>query len=126
MRKLGQVHFRFEDLEIWQSAGDLAVQLHNLAEKLGDERYYRYAEQLRGAALSVPNNIAEGSASPHPAEFSQFLNIARRSLFENASMMLVFVKMKIWSREDIEDVLEKCDHLSRMITNYSRSIRDKE
>jgi len=117
-----KVHFRFEDLEIWQKGRDLAVCMHKLSQKLDEVRYYRYAEQLRAAALSVPNNIAEGSASPHVKEFGQFLNIARRSLFEDASMLLVFAAMGIWTSEDIDDVLERCDHLSRMITNYSRSL----
>ena len=40
----------------------------------------------------MPNNIAEGSGSTSKKEFTQFLNIARRPTFENASMVLVFVK----------------------------------
>src|SRR5687767_2061800 len=83
-------HFRFEDLEIWQIARKLAVRLHELANELEKRRYYRYAEQLRAAGLSLTNNIAEGSASIHPQEFRQFLNISRRSLFEDASMLMVF------------------------------------
>jgi four helix bundle protein len=88
-------HFRFEDLEIWQMAKRLAVQTHHLANRLETCKYYRYAEQLRGAALSISNNIAEGSGSLHPAEFKQFLNIARRSLFENVSMLFVFEAMSL-------------------------------
>ena len=83
-------HWRFEDLEIWQSARDLAVKFHRVADRLNDRRFYRYAEQLRAAGLSLSNNIAEGSGSTHKREFIQFLNIARRSLFEDASMLLVF------------------------------------
>ena len=85
-------HFRFEDLEVWQLAANLAVKLHLLAERLDGRKFYRYAEQLRAAGLSLPNNIAERSASPHVKEFQQFLNITRRSLFEDASMLLVFEK----------------------------------
>lgn len=42
---MGRPHFRFEDLEIWQKGKDIAVQLHQLSEKLQDGKYYRYAEQ---------------------------------------------------------------------------------
>lgn len=56
----GQPHFRFEDLEIWQRARHLAVRFHEVAEKLDERRLCRYAEQLRGAGLSLSNNI--GSA----------------------------------------------------------------
>jgi four helix bundle protein len=115
-------HFRFEDLEIWQEGKQLAVELHQLSGVLENRRYYRYAEQLRAAGLSVPNNIAEGSASPHVNEFKQFLNIARRSLFENVSMLLVFEAMGLWEEGQIDGMLERCDILSRRITNYARSL----
>jgi four helix bundle protein len=114
-------HFRFEDLEIWQLARDMAFAFHRLAEKLEKCGYYRYAEQLRAAALSVPNNIAEGAGSLHPGEFRQFLNVARRSLFEDASMLLVFEAMGLWKVGEIDALLADCDKLSRMITNFSRA-----
>jgi len=123
-RPRGRPHFRFEDLEIWRLARDMAVDFHKLAHRLEERKYYRYAEQLRAAGLSMPNNIAEGSGSLHVAEFKQFLNIARRSLFENASMLLVFEAMGLWCEGEIDDLLDDCDKLSRMITNYSRSRKD--
>ena len=115
-------HFRFEDLEIWQLAADLAVQFHKLAARLDKRRFFRYAEQLRSAGLSVSNNISEGSASLHQAEFTQFLNIARRSLFEDASMLMVFEKLQLFSRPEIEPLLFSCDALSRKITSFSRTL----
>lgn len=115
-------HWRFEDLEIWQSARDLAVKFHRIADRLHDRRLYRYAEQLRGAGLSLSNNIAEGSGSTHKREFIQFLNIARRSLFEDASMLLVFETLGLLESEEISSLLTDCDTLSRKITNFSRSI----
>ena len=78
--------FRFEDLEIWRRAVEIADQLFDEADRLDQNRLYRFAEQLRGAALSVSNNIAEGSGSESNREFKQFLNYARRSAFEVANM----------------------------------------
>jgi len=118
-----RAHFRFEDLTIWQLARDFAVNMHRMADRLEQRKYYRYAEQIRAAALSVPNNIAEGAGSIHIPEFLQFLNIARRSLFENASMLLVFEAMEIWASGEIDGLLNDCDKISRMITNFSRSKR---
>jgi four helix bundle protein len=124
---MGQVkirpHFRFEDLEIWQLARTLAVKLHRLAEDLDKKRLYRYAEQLRAAGLSLTNNIAEGSGSAHSQEFKQYLNIARRSLFEDTSMLMVFESLGLFSSAEIDEILGDCDILSRKITNFSRSLR---
>ena len=116
-------HFRFEDLEIWQAAKELAVSFHRLAEELDRQKYYRYAEQLRAAGLSISNNIAEGSASVHVKEFRQFLNIARRSLFENASVLLVFESIGLWKTGQYDTLLGNCDQLSRRITCFSRTLK---
>jgi 23S rRNA-intervening sequence protein len=64
-RQRRRPHWRFEDLEIWNKAVDLAVKFHLIAERLDKRRLYRYAEQLRAAGLSISNNIAEGSGSTH-------------------------------------------------------------
>jgi four helix bundle protein len=115
-------HFRFEDLEIWQLARSLAIKLHKLPEDLDKRRLYRYAEQLKAAGLSLTNNIAEGSGSTHAREFQQFLNIARRSLFEDASMLMVFESLGLFKTGEIDPLLSDCDMLSRKITNFSRSL----
>ena len=115
-------HWRFEDLQIWNNACDLAVDVHRIVDGLDRRRLYRYAEQLRAAGLSLPNNIAEGSGSTHKQEFVQFLYIARRSLFEDASMLLVFERLQLLKEVETDQLLWDCDTLSRGITNFSRSL----
>lgn len=115
-------HWRFEDLEIWNRAVELAVKFHLIAHRLDSRRLYRYAEQLRAAGLSLSNNIAEGSGSTHKQEFIQFLNIARRSLFEDASMLLVFERLGFVESAEVDELLWDCDEASRKITNFSRAL----
>ena len=115
-------HWRFEDLKIWNKAVDLAVKFHRIAERLDSRRLYRYAEQLRAAGLSISNNIAEGSGSVHKQEFIQFLNITRRSLFEDASMLLVFERLGLLETTEVDELLLDCDEESRKITNFSRKL----
>ena len=115
-------HWRFEDLEIWKKAVDLAVKFHRIAERLDKRRLYRYAEQLRAAGLSISNNIAEGSGSVHKQEFMQFRNITRRSLFEDASMLLVFERLGLLESAEVDELLLDCDEESRKITSFSRKL----
>jgi four helix bundle protein len=115
-------HWRFEDLEIWNRAAELAVKFHRIADCLDTRRLYRYAEQLRAADLSLSNNIAEGSGSTHKQEFIQFLNITRRSLFEDASMLLVFERLGLLESAQVDELLWDCDEVSRKITNFSRAL----
>jgi four helix bundle protein len=78
--------FRFQDLKIWQLSIEIADQLFDIADTLEQKRLYKFAEQLRGAGMSMSNNIAEGSGSTSKKEFKHFLNMARRSTFENANI----------------------------------------
>jgi four helix bundle protein len=119
----GRPKFRFMDLEIWQDSISLAVQLLNVADKLEARKLYRFAEQLRGSSLSMSNNIAEGSGSGSRKEFSSFLNIARRSTFENANMLLVFEIRGLITEQEVTESLGKLDHLCRKITNFQKSLR---
>jgi four helix bundle protein len=61
--------FRFERLEVWQRAADLAFTLGAVSDALTEQHLYRFGEQLRAAALSISNNIAEGSGSTSTSEF---------------------------------------------------------
>jgi four helix bundle protein len=115
-------HWRSEDLEIRNKAVDLAIKFHRIADRLDKRRLYRYAEQLRAAGLSISNNIAEGSGSTHNQEFIQFLNITRRSLFEDASMLLVFERLGLLENTEVDELLWHCDEESRKITNFSRTL----
>lgn len=114
--------FRFEDLQIWQQAADLAVVLDELSEELELKRKYRFAEQLRSAALSISNNIAEGSGSNSSADFRKFLYIARKSLFECVSMLLVFQRRQL-IKTDVTAIISDLDTLSRMIVSFSEKLR---
>ena len=53
---LVMVKFRFQDLKIWQLAIEIANELFEIADILEAKRLYRFAEQLRGAAMSMSNN----------------------------------------------------------------------
>jgi len=116
------VAFRFENLDIWKRSADVACRLFDLADELESRKLFRFAEQMRSAGLSTPNNIAEGSGSTSKREFRQFLNIARRSTFENASMLMIFERRRLISREETQRLLDELDEVCRMITAFSRSL----
>lgn len=117
------IKFRFEDLEIWKLAIEIAEMLFDIANRLEEKKLYRFAEQLRGAGLSMPNNIAEGSGSTSKREFIQFLNIARRSTFENANMLIIFARRKLISQEHRDNILMKLDILCRKITSFQKVLK---
>jgi len=117
------IKFRFQDLEIWQLAIQIADELFDVADELEKKRLYRFAEQLRAAGMSMSNNIAEGSGSSFNKEFKQFLNVARRSTFENANILILLRKRNLITDESLERFLDKLDHLCRKITNFQDSLK---
>ena len=116
------VKFRFQDLEIWKLSIDITDELFDIADDLDKKRLFRFAEQLRGAGMSMSNNISEGSGSNSKKEFHQFLNIARRSTFENANILILLNRRNLISTIDLDRLLEGLDQLSRKITSFQRSL----
>lgn len=60
---------RFEDLLVWQKSQDLAV---NIYKTFRDTKDFSFRDQIRRAAISVSNNIAEGFERNSNADFSRF------------------------------------------------------
>ncbi|MFQ5685620.1 MAG: four helix bundle protein [Candidatus Scalindua sp.] len=117
------IRFRFQDLEIWQMAIEIADKLLDIADELEKKRLYRFAEQLRGAGMSMSNNIAEGSGSNSDREFCHFLNIARRSTFENANILILLERRSLIGQVAMDSLLENLDHLCRKITNFQKTLK---
>lgn len=117
------VKFRFQDLKIWQLAIQIADELFDTADFLEEKRLFRFAEQLRSAGMSMSNNIAEGSGSSSKKEFKQFLNMARRSTFENANILILLEKRGLISKDSLDKLLDRLDFLCRQITNFQNSLK---
>ena len=114
--------FRFMELDIWKESIVINDKLFDLADKLSDSKSYRVAEQLRGASLSISNNIAEGSGSFSDKDFANFLNIARRSVFETANISYVAFRRNFIQEEELNKILNGLDSLSRKITNFRKTV----
>jgi len=70
------------DIVLWQRGMDLAQKVYQVTEGFPRTERYGLCAQMRGAAVSVPSNVAEGFGRGRNAEFVRFLEIARGSLFE--------------------------------------------
>lgn len=115
--------FRFQSMEIWQRAADISTPLFELAEALDGRKYYRFAEQLRAATLSITNNIAEGSGSDSDDDFSNFLKFARRSVFEVANMLMLFARKGYLGTSEVEPLLEDLQEQSKMLLAFRRALK---
>ena len=115
--------FRFEQLDIWKEANIVSDILFDYADKADEKRLYKFAEQLRAAAMSISNNIAEGSGSFSDKDFDNFLNISRRSVFECANILHIFQRRKIITSEQRLSIYPDLITLSKKITNFRKSLK---
>jgi len=119
---MSRIKFRFQDLEIWRMAMEIADELFDIADELEGKRLYRFTDQLRGAGMSMSNNIAEGSGSASKKEFIRFLNFARRSTFENANILFLLRRRNLIEENKLEVLLDRLDHLCRMIIKFQNAL----
>ena len=84
---------------------------------------FRFAGQLRGATLSITNNIAEGSGSVSDADFASFLNFARRSVFEVANMLMLLKRDGYLGEADVTGLLNELEEQSKMILAFRRRLK---
>src|SRR5882724_1038785 len=97
--------FRFQDFEIWKRGAQIGSNLFRMADELEKRHLFRFAEQLRGASLSITNNIAEGSGSVSDADFANFLNTARRSTFEVANILFLLSSNGYIDQTDLREMI---------------------
>lgn len=116
--------FRFEQLDIWKESITISDLLFDFADKADEKRFYRFAEQLRAAAMSISNNIAEGSGSFSDKEFASFLNISRRSVFECANIIQIFLRRNIITSEEKSKIYLQLILLSKKITNFRKTLKN--
>ena len=114
--------FRFQDLRIWQLAIEIANELFYIPDELERKKLYRFADQLRGSGMSMSNNISEGSGSSSKKEFRRFLDIARRSTFENANIVVLLEMRKLITIETLDSLLDRLDSLCRQVTSFQNSL----
>jgi four helix bundle protein len=115
--------FRFEDFEIWKKGAAVSGPLFDLADELDNKRFYRFAEQLRAATLSITNNIAEGSGSVSDADFANFLNTARRSVFEVANILILLARYHRLDSDKVTVLLKELEEESRMLLAFRRTLK---
>ena len=82
-------HFRFQSLEIWHEAVELALRLFEIADRLREQKLFRFADQTYGAGMGMPNNIAESTGTDMTGGQQQLLRYARRECFEAANILVM-------------------------------------
>ena len=117
MSNEGRPHY---NLEAWKEAMALVKVVYEVTQTFPKDEMFGLIAQMRRAAVSVPSNLAEGAARTGQKEFAQFLSIARGSLSELETQLLIAVELGYVKRE--HDLFPLLDRVSRLITGLHKSL----
>jgi len=104
------------DLLVWQKAMDLAVAVYRLSQKFPANEIYRLVAQVTRSASSVPANIAEGHGRVTRRDYANFVAIARGSLMETETLVMLSVRLGYTERGEAQPVLNLITEISKMLT----------
>jgi four helix bundle protein len=101
---------------------DLTVDCYKLTESFPRHEQYGMSSQIRRAAVSVPANIAEGYGRNQTGMYLQFLRIARGSVRELETLLLLSQRVGLAAHDALQPVLDRAIRVSKMLGSLIRSI----
>lgn len=112
----------FKKLKIWQKGMEIVVKSYQLAKVLPVEEKYGLRSQVCRSAVSIPSNIAEGSAKNSVKEYKKFLEIALGSSYELETQVLIIEMIGLGEKELIEALLKDVDEEQKMIQGFIKTV----
>ncbi len=113
----------YQELETWQVAMKLVAEVYRVTKDFPREEIYGLTNQLRRAAVSVPSNIAEGQGRDSTKEFLHHLAIARGSLYEAETQLLIAKQLEYLKQPDADSLSAMIASIGRLINGLARSLQ---
>ena len=113
----------FEELTIFQKARELSKKIYPVTNREGFKSDYRFVQQIRAAAGSIMDNIAEGFERSGNKEFLNFLYIAKGSCGEVRSQLIRANDVGFLTSEEFDELYSECRKLSAGIMNFIKEIK---
>jgi four helix bundle protein len=108
----------YKEMKIWQKARKQVKVVYTISKKLPKEELYGLTSQIRRAVVSIPANIAEGAGRGTDRDFCHFLDIARGSLFELDTLLILASDLEYVSEEELNPVFESINEIIKMMVSF--------
>jgi four helix bundle protein len=112
----------YSDLIAWQKAMDLVVLVYNRTECFPQREVFGLTNQVRRAAVSVPSNIAEGQGRLTTKDFLHFLSVARGSLQEAETQLLIASRLNFLAEDGKERLIAGTTEVARILNGLMNSL----
>ncbi len=117
----------YRELAVWQKAMFLAEECYRVTRVFPREEMFGMTSQIRRAAVSIPANIAEGQGRQYTKEFLHHLSIARGSLKELETHLILTQRVGLLEAPaDLGRLLGLTEEISRMISGLRKSLERRQ
>lgn len=116
----------FEELDVYRAAREFRKKMYGVSKRLPDIEKYGLASQIRRAAVSLTNNIAEGHGRFHYLDNIKFVLISRGSLTELIDDLNVCEDERYLPPNEIAALRQEADRVLQLINGYVRYLRDQK
>ena len=113
----------FTDLIVWQEGHALVLDVYRYSETFPQKEIFGLTNQMRRAAVSVTSNIAEGFSRQSMKEKVQFYSIAKGSLTELQSQLLVARDVGFLKEENYKILSRRVDTVGRLLTGFIKKTK---
>lgn len=115
---------KFEELEVWKKASDIAIQIYQLTLNQKFSRDFSLRDQIRRSAISISSNIAEGFEYGNNKDFIRFLKYAKGSAGELRSLLFIISKLDMIDQALSQEFSEKLTALSKQISSLIKYLQN--
>src|SRR3990172_4787157 len=112
----------YQQLEVWEKAHELALEVYRVTAEFPTAEKFGLPAQLRRSAVSIPANIAEGSARSSDREFARFLTIALGSVAEADYHTLLARDLRLMDTTVHASVEERVAEVRRMLISLRKTV----
>jgi four helix bundle protein len=112
----------YRELEVWQLGMDLAEECYRVTKGFPKEELLGMTSQIRRAAVSIPANIAEGQGREHTKEFLHHLSVARGSLMELETHLMLSQRVGLLDQATTAPILTQTERISRMLSGLRKAL----
>ena len=112
----------FKKLTVWQRSYNLVLMIYKHTQKFPSSELYGLTSQIRRASVSILANIAEGSERQHKKEFLQFLSIARGSLAEVETYIMLAKDLSYLNEGEFLELEEQRKEVGRLLRGLYKSL----
>jgi four helix bundle protein len=113
----------YKELEVWQKAVALTTELYKITGTFPYWEKFGLTAQIRRAATSVPANIAEGWGRGSTKEYIQFLLVARGSLMELETHLIVSRNIGLLAEQALREAESRVESIAKMLNRLVSSLR---